>query len=383
MEFRSREDATREVQRRSAMLLTELPPPYGGLSVHSERLRAMLERHGWQVEVAISPPRLPPGAGRFRAFVELGFYFARILRTPCTLVHDHFSTYSIGNRGLAVVALHVILLLSLRLRRVPWVVSCGNGFLPDLLDGLPPWLRALYRWLYAGASFAIAKNERILAAFESLGLGSRAQVIGTFLEPTRGLSGRPLSVELECYLVAHPVCAISAGFRFEPLYHLDQVVRAVAYVRKAAPQRGIAGNVGLIVLASHAEDPVGKSSFDVAVAETGLAGDVMVLRDIDNALDVVVRASVFVRATDVDGDANTVKEAMMLGVPVLATDLPGRPPGIDLIRRQELGSLGPRLLDTIVDRNPARIEANRKFIREDIANNTAAILAVYERMSGH
>lgn len=24
------------------MLLTELPPPYGGLSVHSERLRAML-----------------------------------------------------------------------------------------------------------------------------------------------------------------------------------------------------------------------------------------------------------------------------------------------------------------------------------------------------
>ena len=87
------------------MLLTELPPPYGGLSVHSERLRATLERHGWDVQVVISPPRLPPGAGRFRALIGLGFYFARILRTPCTLVHDHVSTYSIGNRGLAVVVL--------------------------------------------------------------------------------------------------------------------------------------------------------------------------------------------------------------------------------------------------------------------------------------
>ena len=213
-----------------------------------------------------------------------------------------------------------MLVLCLRLRRLPWVVSCGNGFLPDLLDGSPPLRRALYRWLYGGVSFAIAKNERILAAFESLGLRNRAQVIGTFLEPTRSLGGRPLHAELERYLAAHPVCAISAGFRFEPLYHLGEVVRAVAYVRKAAPQRGIKGNVRLIILASHRRS-VGKCGFDVAVAGTGRRTRDN-FRDADNALDVVARASVFVRATDVDGTPTRSRRAMMLGAGA-ATDLRG------------------------------------------------------------
>ena len=368
--------------RPKVMLLTQLPPPYGGLSVHSERLRAMLERHGWQVQVVISPPQLPPGAGRVRALFGLMSYYRLVLLTPCTLVHDHVSMNSIVNRSAATVLLHVLLLLVLRIRRTPWVVSCGNGFLPDFLNAAPPWLRSLYRRLYQGAAYGIAKNESILASFGSLGFGDRAQVIGTFLEPVRGLGERPLSSAVERYLARHPVCVMSAGFRFGSLYHLDEVVRAVAHVRKEAPQWGLEANVGLIVLASHAEDPIGKKAFDAAVAETGLAGEVMVLRDVDDAIDVMARASVFVRATDVDGDANTVKEAMMAGVPVLATTLPGRPPGIDLIRREELDKLGPRLLDTIISSDPNRAEVNQKFVRDEIGRNTAAILAVYERASG-
>ena len=93
--------------------------------------------------------------------------------------------------------------------------------------------------------------------------------------------------------------------------------------------------------------------------------------------DVLARTQLLVRATDFDGDANTVKEAMMLGVPVLATDLPNRPPGIDLVARDALGTLGPRIAALLDAPDPAALARNRAFVREDIERNAAAIFGLY------
>jgi len=370
---------------RSVLLLTQIPPPYGGLAVHSERLRAMLERRGWRAEV-LSAPRWAAFAGRrfarLRLYAAQARFLARLLCRRCALVHDHVSTYAIGEPSAGAAIVHLLQLCALRLGRSPWVVTSGNGLLPGQLAAAPRWRHIAYRRLYGGASFAIAKSEPIRAAFEQLGLAGRTEVIGTFLDPVAPTGARPLPPAVHAYLEAHPVCISSAGFSFQPLYHLDAVVRAAAYVRKEGPEHGLPGDAGLVILASHAEDPVGKRAFDAALAETGLEGDVLVLRDVDNALDVVSKTSVFVRATDVDGDANTVKEAMLLGVPVVATDLPGRPPGIRLIGRGEMADLGAAVLAALRERDAPRLEAARAFVKQDIERNASAILGVYDRAGG-
>lgn len=367
------------------LLLSQLPPPYGGLAVHTERLRSLFEREGWRVDV-LTPPgawSIPPGPlRRLRALGAQVRFLARLLCRRCTVLHDHVSTYPLGDRGLRAVLPHAAMLLALRLGASPWVVSCGNGRLPSRLADMPPRLRQIYRWLYRGATFAIAKNERILEAFQALGFGGRVQVIGTFLEPLRAGASRPLPPEVEAYFAAHPLCVLTAGFRFEPVYHLDAVVRAVAHLRREGPSRGLPERAGLVVLASRVEEPVGKAAFDAALAETGLAEDVLVLRDVDHALEVMSRASVCVRATDYDGDANTVKEAMLLGVPVLATDVPGRPPGITRIGVGELGELGSRLVELLLTFDTSRREAARAYVLGDIERNADAIRAVYQRAMG-
>jgi glycosyltransferase involved in cell wall biosynthesis len=355
-----------------------LPPPYGGLTVHTQRLVAAARRRGWRVAV-VSPPGAPAGPiRRLRGLAQQLGYLARVLLTPCDVVHDHISTYSIGPGSRATPVFHAALLLVLRARRVPWILSCGNGLLPGLLASSSSRQRALYRYLYAGTRAAIAKNAPILAAFDELGIGDRSRVIGTFLEPVLPACAPSLAPAVASFLAMHPRCVVTAGFRFEPLYHLEAVVRAVARVR-ATTEPG-AAPVGLVVLASVDEDPTGKSAFDDALRETGLGPHVLVLRDVDDALEVMSRARVFVRATDCEGDANTVKEAMLVGVPVLATDLPGRPPGLELIPLDALDRLGERLLTLLEKPDPEAIERNRVFVREDITRNTAALFDLYEEV---
>jgi glycosyltransferase involved in cell wall biosynthesis len=370
---------------RTVVVLSQFPPPFGGLSVHSERLCATLEARAWRVQRLSLPP--PPGPER-RRFRRLRIvrdqlrFLARLVREPGALVHDHISTYWVGPpRGIETVWA-LARLAALRLRGGRWVITCGKGLLPASLAACPPWLRRAYRWLYAGASYGIAKNERILEAFEALGLGGRATVIGTFLEPVRPARGRRLPDDVEGFLAAHPVCVVTAAFQFEPLYHLPEVVGALDFVRRNARGRGIEGEVGLVVLASRIARPEGLAAFEAELARTGLGPHVLTLRDVDNALEVLERGAAFVRATDADGDANTVKEAMMVGVPVLATDLPGRPPGIELLARSELAALGPRLLELLAAPDPARVAANREYVRGDIERNAEAILGVYARVCG-
>ncbi|RIK98117.1 MAG: hypothetical protein DCC71_21235 [Proteobacteria bacterium] len=364
---------------RRLLVVSELPPPYGGLSVHTERLCATARRRGWRVAVASPPAGAPPPGAHFRRLRLLGAqlgYLGRVAFTRADVVHDHISTYSIGAPGRAALVLQVALLLALRARRTPWILSCGNGLLPGLLARTSPRLRRLYRWLYAPVRAAIAKNAPIEGAFAELGLGARSRVVGTFLEPVAPPSGGELAGPVEAFLAAHPRCVVSAGFRFEPLYHLEAVVRGVAEARAATPPDAPA--IGLVVLGSHDEDAAGKAAYDAALAETGIAEHVLLLRDVGDALDVIARARLFVRATDFDGDANTVKEAMMVGVRVLATDLPNRPPGLDLFPRGELDGLGARIAALLGAPDAALLARNRAFVREDIARNEAAIFGLYE-----
>ena len=369
----------------TVLLLSQLPPPYGGLTVHTARLRSMLEQRGWRVAVASLPPSRSPLPRRFRRtllFWDQLRFLCGLPWLPGVLVHDHVSAYVLGLRSPVAIALQLALLLMLRLRRGPWVLSCGNGLLPGQLADAPAWLRRAVRALYRGVDFAIAKNRPILDAFEELGLGDRSRVVGTFLEPASVEPAAPLPAEVERFLAAHPKCVVTAGFRFEPLYHVDAVVRAVAALRAAPPPGTSAEQIGLVILGSQAEDAGGKPALDAALQETSSEAHVLILRDVDFALDVTARAAVFVRATDVDGDANTVKEAMLVGVPVIATDLPGRPPGLHLVPRARLDLLEPALREVLAHPDPDRIERNRAFVKEDIERNAGEILAIYERVLG-
>ncbi|HET9594605.1 MAG TPA: glycosyltransferase, partial [Anaeromyxobacteraceae bacterium] len=84
-----------------------------------------------------------------------------------------------------------------------------------------------------------------------------------------------------------------------------------------------------------------------AAAALGVRGGVVALGELDHAsaLGVVAASDVFVRPTTADGDALSVREALALGRPVVASAVGDRPPGCLLFPPGDAAALAGRMLD--------------------------------------
>jgi glycosyltransferase involved in cell wall biosynthesis len=72
----------------------------------------------------------------------------------------------------------------------------------------------------------------------------------------------------------------------------------------------------------------GEERARVLIAGAGLESAVRLTGDVDHdtCLQLIAESDLFVRPNDRDGDALSVREALALGVPVVASDVGSRPP---------------------------------------------------------
>ena len=88
------------------------------------------------------------------------------------------------------------------------------------------------------------------------------------------------------------------------------------------------------------------------------AGDILLYGDLPHAatLQAIARSDLMLRTTFYDGDAISVREALYLGTPVIATDNGMRPPGVRLIPPANLAALHCAIEETLAaprsDRRP-------------------------------
>ena len=75
----------------------------------------------------------------------------------------------------------------------------------------------------------------------------------------------------------------------------------------------------------------------------------------ERCLGFLQEADVVVRSTFTDGDAITVREALDLGIPVVASDTDFRPAGVTLFKKGDSGDLRAKL-EQVLGSTPARVE---------------------------
>ena len=139
------------------------------------------------------------------------------------------------------------------------------------------------------------------------------------------------------------------------LYGLDQFVRAA---RKVLVDRPDAGFVYLI--GAHGDAGLLESATSY-VRDQGLQDAVCIhVGDLPGPV-MWQAADVYVRPTLDDGDAVSIREAMHLGVPAVASDAVGRPPGCRTYRSGDADDLARVILDMTADLAASRqlVAANR------------------------
>jgi glycosyltransferase involved in cell wall biosynthesis len=143
-----------------------------------------------------------------------------------------------------------------------------------------------------------------------------------------------LPVHFESWSAAHhPVISTALFFRRE--YGFGLLVQAIAELRRKHPR------LGCIVMGDTESRPEGEK----LIREHGLQQQMLAIGDVthESCLAIIARSDIFVRTTYSDGDAISVREAIALGTPVVASDVVRRPAGTLCFKTGDAGDLGLKI----------------------------------------
>lgn len=306
------------------LLVGPYPPPHGGISVHVAAAHRLVARSGARCQALGADGRRPGEASGGR-LAELGGGLRKLARlvTRVRARARRGWTLHLHTNGHNLKSWLVVLAAGRAARRSPGrIVTLHSGMVPEFLQSGGRPVRRLARWALAPYGRVLCVNPAIRDAVASLGIEpSRLAVSPAYLPEVP--PGGQLPADLEAWLSSHRPVLSSALF-FRPEYGFDLLVEALRELRRRHPA------LGCLVLGSGEDEMAARQR----LRDEGMDEWVRLTGDLshDLCLTVMGRSDLFVRPTRVDGDALSVREALSLGVPVVASDVGTRPPGTVLFR---------------------------------------------------
>ncbi len=310
------------------LLIGPQPPPHGGISVHVAGIQRQLTAAGTACRILDTTK-----IRRRFAFVIalLGFSLRGWTLHLHTNGHNRNSWLLAFLCGLAG--------------------RCGAGSILTLHSGIAPnyisrgsagsrAVLATTCWLYRRI---VCVSPEIRTAVLSLRVPShRIEVSPAWLE------GEPAAVMLDPQLATRmeghrPL--LSTALFFRPEYGFELLVDALRQLNQRYPE------LGCVVMGSGEQFAQAPGH----VREAGLEDHVLLLGDVDHdtCLAVMSRSSVFVRPTLEDGDSISVREALALGIPVVASRVGSRPPSAILFQPGDVEDLFSKLEFALAQRRQA------------------------------
>jgi len=154
----------------------------------------------------------------------------------------------------------------------------------------------------------------------------------------------------------------------EDTYDLFMQIEAMEKVLEKFP------NAGLMILGSGSL----RKELESAIAAKSYAEKILLAGDVANpiTLHLINCADIMLRTTKFDGDAISIREALFLETPVIATDNKMRPEGVNLIPIHDENALAA-MIETLANK-----EQNPKTEKPDDTSNIETVLKIYEEIAG-
>ena len=341
------------------LLIGDYPPPYGGVAVQVSALRRRLSEIPGStcqiLDIGASRRQRRPGCLAVRNPADfVGKIATHALRGYTIHLHTNGHnlkswqiTFLCGMAGMA------------NGRRT--VVSIGSGMAPDFIEQAGGFTRALIRVALGLFGAVICRNERARCAMLHIGIpADRISILEGFYG-VRAEDLGPVPPAIERFLQDHsPVVGAMASVG--PEYGIPLLTQAASNLHSRYPLLGLV----LIGPAMPERD--------------GFQGGLLVTGSLPNSavLGIMQKLDVFVRPTYFDGDASSVREALALRVPVVASDTDFRPHGVILFRRGDSIELTRKIAFALEqERTPD------PQLSPTPSKSWERLLVIYERLGAH
>jgi len=152
-----------------------------------------------------------------------------------------------------------------------------------------------------------------------------------------------------------------------PLYGADMGPGLLASVKETFP------DAGLVLYVAREPTPELRNALMAPVDALGVGDDFYVVTGSEPFGPLLVRSDVVVRPTATDGDSVSVREALAVGVPVVASDVCSRPEGVRVFPTRDAGGLMTQVIEAL-ESGP------KETLAEDSHDSPGVILDVYRRV---
>lgn len=352
-------------------LLGSYPPPYGGVSVHIERLKYELRKRG--IECVVYDFSGEPNDVSVDNVVVVRnpktWLFKYIFTAKENIIHVHTSDWRlravIGLMGLigkrTIISIHGES-LNKSLRKGNWLV------------------RQTIKFALKSSSFIIALNTDIEQLCLSLGVKSdRVKVIPSFIPPNiKGEEIAEIPKQVWDLMGSHSPVVSANAFRIrfhnnQDLYGIDMCIDLCANLKRDYPE------IGFVFCLPDIGDYEYINKMKQRIVEKGINNNFLFVTQPYQFYPILMKSDVFVRPTNTEGDAISIREALYFKIPAVASDVVPRPEGTLLFKNREFNDFTLKVKD-ILD-NYERYKKKLEVVK--LENNFEKIIEVYQQLNGY
>ena len=333
------------------------PPPEGGINRNILAIREELVKSGHRCSIVTTSrsTKITPEPDVHHP--RSGFDLIRIVRNiDSDVLHLHIG----GDISKRIMALAFCCWLFGNGRKL---LTVHSGGYPTTKEGRSARRNSVRGFVFRRFEKVISVNPIIAEVFERYGLErDRNRIIYPFVHrlPDSSVEVPP---ELETFLRSHKPLLLTVGL-LEPEYDLFMQIQAMERVLERFP------NAGLMIVGSGSLEQELRFEIDTKPYRDRI----MVAGDVEHrvTLHLLNRSDILLRTTLFDGDAISVREALFLGTPVIATDNGMRPDGVYLIPIHDPIALISKI-DEVTQESQVRTPP-----KNDDMSNVAEVLELYE-----
>jgi len=300
------------------------PPPNGGVQTNLVAIRTFLRHQGVPCAV-INITRHRKTDSDEVYYPKTAFGLIRLLlRLDYDIIHLHVG-------GILTRRLLGLGLLCTFLPACKSVMTFHSGGYPASAEAKSIGPKSLAGFVLRRFDGLIGVNPEIIGFFRRLSVSpERMRLIypHSFLPEEHPAATLPPS--LASFFNVHNPVLISVGL-LEPEYDLPLQIEVLGHVRRKFP------SAGLVLIGSGSLEQQIRSTICARL----YADDILLCGDVPRVttMQAISRAQLMLRTTLYDGDAISVREALHLGTPVIASDNGMRPSGVHLVPKSDLNSL--------------------------------------------
>lgn len=309
-------------------LLGSYPPPYGGISIHIQRIKNALDKKGINCVVYdLLGQRNFSDNNIFTIKNPKRWIFKYMFSSKENIIHVHTPDWRLRA---------IIGLMSFFGKKT--IISVHGESLNDSLKNCSWLKRKFILFSLKHTSHIIANNDRIMELISSLNIPkNRSSLISAFIPPDFNKDDvKKIPEYVWDFINSHePVLSGNAFqikfYKGNDLYGIDLIVKMIIKLKEYYP------NIGMLFCLPNIGDEKYFNKLQDQIKQGKVENNIhFITEPLLETYPIWMKSDVFVRPSCVDGDSLSIREAMHFKIPVITSDAVPRPDGVILFKNRDV-----------------------------------------------